>query len=190
MLGEKRRGNIKQASQQKKPPKSETCFYSIFILPGIKFLSPSADQRAFVCDATEPRMASHSGPSTPPMTWKHTWVHLPRGDISELNQEKKKFICPGYADITSLCLLFSNILLTCISNLLLFIHKGKLKYMYFIKYLHYINQQPVFQCTASIYRPFSSHLERNYKGKHQRFTGSVKKKWATITWKIWTLSYI
>lgn len=76
----------------------------------------------------------------------------------------------------SLTLLFFKALLIQISNLLIFIYKSHLKCMHFIKYLHYISQQPVFRCTVSIYQPFSSHLERNYDGEHQRFTRSMKKK--------------
>lgn len=71
---------------------------------------------------------------------------------------------------------FFNALLIQISDLLIFIYKSKLKCRYFVKNLHYINQQPVFQCTVSIYQLSSSHLERNYNGKHQRFISSMKRE--------------
>lgn len=71
---------------------------------------------------------------------------------------------------------FFSALLIQISDLLIFIYNSKLKCRYFVKNLHYINQQPVFQCTVSIYQLSSSHLERNYNGKHQKFISSMKRE--------------
>ena len=123
-----------------------------------------------------------------PTSQKHTLEYLTRDDVSELNWRGKKSLSAlGLCwHITSPCLLLFSALRIQMTDLLLFIHKSKLKCTHFIKNLHYTNQQPAFQCTVSIYQLFSNHLERNYNGKQQRFTIGFKKTiWTIVTWKIW-----
>lgn len=118
------------------------------------------------------RLSSPLFPCSPNTLW----------NIPSLTPESNwRFICLYWTHQLTGLLVFNTLLIQ-ISHLLT-LSTQRVKCMYFIKNLHYISQQPVFQCTVSICQPFSSHLERNYNGKHQRLTRSTKMKWTVITWK-------